>query len=124
MFGHTILALSFAIYTPISLSKVGPDVLLGLVGLWWVYHHRNTLGRIFHEALTKGLSKLAMTRETDSLIIYIVINRWCAGRKVFFENLRIRERFGSDRFQGRFSSYMIGLFSYSFDYRGYLGRGI
>jgi hypothetical protein len=45
MFGHPILALSFAMYTLISLSKVGPDVLLGLIGLWWVYHHRNTLSK-------------------------------------------------------------------------------
>jgi hypothetical protein len=28
MFGHPILALSFTIYTLISLSKVGPDVIL------------------------------------------------------------------------------------------------
>jgi hypothetical protein len=40
---------------------------------------------------------------------------------VFFEDLRIRERFGSDRFQGRFSSCTIGLFSYSFKCRGYFG---
>jgi hypothetical protein len=61
MFGHPILALSLVIYTLISLSKVGPDVLLGLVGPWWVYHHKNTLYKIFHEGLTKGLSEFAMT---------------------------------------------------------------